>query len=66
LAYVEWFTKFARKPEPYTGLYRVKRQILRDGSPSASVVPVEMIKHSVHLYPKWAGTVPSDWTCETV
>ncbi|THV03159.1 hypothetical protein K435DRAFT_817339 [Dendrothele bispora CBS 962.96] len=66
LAYVEWFTKFTRQLDPSSGMHRLKRQVMSDGSLSVSVIPVEMIKQSVHLFPKWGGTVPSDWTCENV
>ncbi|THU90457.1 hypothetical protein K435DRAFT_911965 [Dendrothele bispora CBS 962.96] len=66
LAYVEWFTKFARQPEPYSELYRVKLQKKSDGLPAVSVVPLDRIICSVHLYPKWGGAVPSGWTSETV
>ncbi|KAJ3888376.1 hypothetical protein GG344DRAFT_53755 [Lentinula edodes] len=66
LAYVEWFTKFSQKPEPHTGLYRVKPQLCKDGSRATSVIPLEAIQRSVHLYPKWGGSVPSSWTHESV
>ncbi|KAJ3804719.1 hypothetical protein F5876DRAFT_53001, partial [Lentinula aff. lateritia] len=59
-AYVEWFTKFTRRPEPYSLLYHVKPQF------SVSVVPVDMIKQSVCLYPRWGGTAPPQWTHESV
>ncbi|KAJ4466076.1 hypothetical protein C8R41DRAFT_780792, partial [Lentinula lateritia] len=66
LAYVEWFTKFSQKPEPHSHLYRVKPLFNRDGSRAASVISVEMIQQSVHLYPKWGGVVPSTWSYESV
>ncbi|KAJ3811030.1 hypothetical protein F5876DRAFT_88572 [Lentinula aff. lateritia] len=66
LAYVEWFTKFSHKPEPHSHLYRVKPLFNRDGSRAASVISVEMIQQSVHLYPKWGGVVPSTWSYESV
>ncbi|KAJ3913612.1 hypothetical protein F5877DRAFT_93124 [Lentinula edodes] len=66
LAYVEWFSRFPSQPESYTGLYRLKKQSNRDGTPAASILPLETIKHSVHLYPKWGGTVPAAWTSENV
>ncbi|KAJ3918636.1 hypothetical protein F5877DRAFT_90546 [Lentinula edodes] len=66
LAYVEWFSKFPRSHEPHSRLYRVKKEINGDGTVAASVIPVEMIIRSVHLLPKWGGTVPSEWTGETV
>ncbi|THU80471.1 hypothetical protein K435DRAFT_695642, partial [Dendrothele bispora CBS 962.96] len=65
LAYVEWFTKFVR-PEPHSGLFRVKPQTRSDETPVVAVIPVDMIQHSVHLFPKWGGTVLSEWSLETV
>ncbi|KAJ3884978.1 hypothetical protein GG344DRAFT_59913 [Lentinula edodes] len=66
LAYVEWFSRFPSRAESYTGLYRLKKQFNRDGTPAASILPMETIKHSVHLYLKWGGTVPAAWTSENV
>ncbi|KAJ3807099.1 hypothetical protein F5876DRAFT_90747 [Lentinula aff. lateritia] len=66
LAYVEWFSKFPRSHKPHSRLYQVKKEINGDGTVAASVIPVEVIIRSVHLLPKWGGTVPSEWTGETV
>ncbi|KAJ3723812.1 hypothetical protein C8R42DRAFT_719715 [Lentinula raphanica] len=66
LAYVEWFTKFSRSPEAFSGLYRVKRNVLADGKIAASILPLESIMRSVHLFPKWGGSVPPEWTSESV
>ncbi|THU96311.1 hypothetical protein K435DRAFT_664760 [Dendrothele bispora CBS 962.96] len=60
LAYVEWFTKFNQRADPYSGLHTVKRQN------ASAVVPLETLQRSVHLIPKWSGTVPSGWTSESV
>ncbi|THV01199.1 hypothetical protein K435DRAFT_655869 [Dendrothele bispora CBS 962.96] len=65
LAYVEWFTKLTATPDPYSGLHRVKRQ-MSSGLPAASIIPVEKIRRSAHLLPKWGGAVPSEWRSETV
>lgn len=65
LAYVEWFTKFSQLPEASSGLYRVKKDMV-DGTSVASIVSLDAIKHSIHLYPKWGGAVPQAWTSETV
>ncbi|KAL0563684.1 hypothetical protein V5O48_018380, partial [Marasmius crinis-equi] len=62
LTYIEWFTKFPRNPESGSRLLRIKPLMRRDESRAVSVVPVEMISQSVHLYPKWGGAVPPDWT----
>ena len=66
LAYVEWFTKFAQRPEQDSRLYKVKKATGRDGGPLTSVIPVSALHRSVHLYPKWGGRVPLEWTSETV
>lgn len=66
LAYVEWFTKFSRVPEISSGLYRVKKEIIADGMSATSIVSLDAITRSVHLYPKWGGTVPQAWTSETI
>ncbi|THU78905.1 hypothetical protein K435DRAFT_699108 [Dendrothele bispora CBS 962.96] len=66
LAYVEWYTKFNQNPEPYTKLYRIKPETDHNGSPAASIIPIDKIRRSVHLFPKWGGAVPSEWTSETV
>ncbi|KAJ3818442.1 hypothetical protein F5880DRAFT_1491390 [Lentinula raphanica] len=65
LAFVEWFTKFTR-PEPISGLYCVKPQYNRDRTRAVSVVPTEMIQQSVYLFPKWGGSVSSEWTHESI
>ncbi|KAJ3720606.1 hypothetical protein C8R42DRAFT_582482 [Lentinula raphanica] len=66
LAYVEWFTKFPTAPETSSGLYCVKREMTRGGGRSASIVSLDSIVRSVHLFPKWGGSVPAEWTSETV
>ncbi|KAJ3830967.1 hypothetical protein F5878DRAFT_550017, partial [Lentinula raphanica] len=65
LAFVEWFTKFTR-PEPISGLYCVKPQYNRDRTRAVSVVPTEAIQQSVYLFPKWGGSVSSEWTHESI
>ncbi|KAJ3928901.1 MAG: hypothetical protein NXY57DRAFT_1050289 [Lentinula lateritia] len=66
LAYVMWFTKFTVNPEPATGLYRVKRDIESGGLCTASIVALDSIVCSAHLFPQWGGSVPPEWTSETV
>lgn len=65
LAYVEWFSRFTSMPEDNCKMYRVKR-VLKDGGRLASVVPVSFIQRSVHLFPRWGGPVPADWTSSNV
>ncbi|KAH7876542.1 uncharacterized protein C8R40DRAFT_1015680, partial [Lentinula edodes] len=66
LAYVEWFTKFQTNPEPSSGLYRIKRDVGGDGLCAASIISLDSIVRSVHLFPQWGGSVPSEWSSETV
>ncbi|KAJ3920759.1 hypothetical protein F5877DRAFT_37399 [Lentinula edodes] len=66
LAYIEWFTKFQPNPEPSSGLYRIKRDVGGDGLCAASIISLDSIVRSVHLLPQWGGSVPSEWTSETV
>ncbi|KAJ3998021.1 hypothetical protein F5050DRAFT_1798690 [Lentinula boryana] len=66
LAYVEWYTRFSRNPEAFSGLYRLKCDVLADGTVAASIVPLDSILRSVHLFPKWGGAVPAGWTSESV
>ncbi|KAK7461710.1 hypothetical protein VKT23_008136 [Stygiomarasmius scandens] len=65
LAYVEWFSKFNQRADPYSGLHTVKRQTA-SGTITSAVIPVEMLQRSVHLIPKWDGMVPSEWSSESV
>jgi hypothetical protein len=54
LAYVEWFSPFADAPENDTGMYKISRSFERNGSRECSVIPVDSIERSVHLYPRYA------------
>lgn len=64
LAYIEWFTPFTQ-PEEAHGLYRISRA--HDaGDRLVSVVPVDTIRRSVHLYPKFGAVAPREWTSHNV
>ena len=52
LAYVEWFTPIPTAPEGDSGLYKISRMV-RNGRRIASVIPVESILYSVHLFPRF-------------
>ncbi|KAL0572146.1 hypothetical protein V5O48_009824 [Marasmius crinis-equi] len=65
LAYVEWFSNFTRHPEPYSHLYKLKKEY-RGEHPLVSVLPLNLVKHSVHLYPRWDMAKLADWESDTV
>ncbi len=64
LAYVEWFTPLTT-PHRDHGLYRIT-QALRQGARLGSIIPVDELERSCHLYPDFGPTVPRDWTSSTV
>ncbi len=66
LAYVEWFTKFPRSPDPHSKLYQIRHDISATGGPLASVLPVSRLQQSIHLFPKWGNSVPQEWTSQNV
>ncbi|KAH9012888.1 hypothetical protein EDB84DRAFT_1641674 [Lactarius hengduanensis] len=53
LAYVEWFTSFSREPEHNSGLYKISRCFLPDGTKPASIIP-------------FGRVVPASWTSSNV
>ncbi|KAK7023555.1 hypothetical protein VNI00_016675 [Paramarasmius palmivorus] len=67
LAYVEWFTPFKRGPEANHLMYKVSHAF-RPGENArlASVVPVDLIRRSVHLFPRFGSHAPQDWKSSNV
>jgi len=66
LAYIEWFTKFSHAHlHPDSKLYQVV-PLIKDHEQQASIVPISLIRQSLHLIPKFGTTVPSDWKQSTV
>ncbi|KAJ7705815.1 hypothetical protein B0H16DRAFT_1346020 [Mycena metata] len=65
LAYVEWFSPFTAHPEPHHLMYKVKRS-MKEGQRIATIVPLENIRRSVHLLPKFGPVAPSHWTSSNV
>lgn len=65
-AYVEWFTPFTHSPDPNSRMYRVKRAAHNNGCAIASIIPLSLIKRSVHLIPKWGHRVPDEWSSDNV
>jgi hypothetical protein len=65
LAYVEWFSPFSANLEPNHLMYKVSRTI-RDGQRIASVIPIQGIQRSTHLFPKFDPSLLSTWTSDNV
>lgn len=65
LAYVDWFTPFTRHPDSNHGMYKVS-PCYKQGLRLSSVVPVALIKRSVHLFPHFGPTVDRNWTSSNV
>lgn len=67
LAYVEWFAPFgaAANPHPDHGLYRVARSV-RQGARLASVIAVDEIERSCHLFPEFGSVAARQWTSASV
>ncbi|KAI0037902.1 hypothetical protein FA95DRAFT_1463818, partial [Auriscalpium vulgare] len=65
-AYVEWFSKFTAAEEDHHRMYRVTRAFKADGRRHASVIPVENIRRSVHLFPRFGPHAPRQWTSASV
>ncbi|KZT66802.1 hypothetical protein DAEQUDRAFT_714317 [Daedalea quercina L-15889] len=64
LAYIEWFSPFTR-PDPNHGLYKVTRT-LQGTQRLASIVEVQDIHRSCHLWPDFGPVVPRHWTSSNV
>ncbi|KAJ7859607.1 hypothetical protein B0H14DRAFT_2218912, partial [Mycena olivaceomarginata] len=62
LAYVELFSKFSNTPDANHRMYKVSRPAER----IASIIPVENIRRSVHLFPQFGLSAPRDWTSQNV
>ncbi|KAL1717167.1 hypothetical protein EV715DRAFT_203825 [Schizophyllum commune] len=67
LAYVEWYTPFSARPERDHRLYKVNK-CLTDGGKRmlASIVPLDHIRRSIHLIPKFGRSAPAEWTSSNV
>ncbi|KAF9037045.1 hypothetical protein BJ165DRAFT_1353776 [Panaeolus papilionaceus] len=67
LAYVEWFVPLSRAPrDPNNQLYKIRRLVDRDGRRKSSIIPIELIKSSIHLFPKFGPQAPVGWTSSKV
>jgi hypothetical protein len=52
LAYVEWFSPLSATRDNNHLMYKVSR-LMQNGSRCASVIPVDSILSSVHLFPQY-------------
>ncbi|KAJ7750295.1 hypothetical protein B0H16DRAFT_1663370 [Mycena metata] len=66
LVYIEWFTAFKSRPEPNHLLYKISRAENRDGDRMSSIIPIDNIRRSVHLFPKFGLVAPREWTSSNV
>ncbi|KAJ6557130.1 hypothetical protein B0H10DRAFT_2370751 [Mycena sp. CBHHK59/15] len=66
LAYIEWFTAFKTQPEPNHLMYKISRAEDRDGDQMASIISIDNIRRSVHLFPKFGRVAPRKWTSTNV
>ncbi|KAH9173949.1 hypothetical protein EDB89DRAFT_2152812 [Lactarius sanguifluus] len=64
LAYVEWFSPIPATPDANNSLYRVSR-LTRNGRRDASIIPVDSIFSSVHLFPRF-GQQSRKWNTFSV
>ena len=65
LAYIKWFSPILATPEPKHLMYKVSRS-MQGGQQSPSVIPVDSIVSSVHLFPQFGPTLLHDWNSFTV
>lgn len=68
LAFIEWFTEFRPLPEKNHHMYRVKRDIDRNGETLVSILPTDRIRRSAALTPRFGLTrhVDPTWTSANV
>jgi hypothetical protein len=65
LAYVEWFSSIPTNPDPNHLMYKVSR-LMHNGRRHASIIPVDSIISSVHLFPLCRPPIPPEWNSFTV
>ena len=66
LAYVEWFSPLAAAPDRKNKMYKVMR-LTENGRRCASIIRVDTILGSVHLFPQLESTTtPREWNSFTV
>ena len=64
--YVQWFKPIPAMPDRNYGMYRVSRS-LSEGRRQVSIIPVDTIVSSVHLFPRIIpNTLHEHWNMFTV
>ena len=66
LAYAEWFTPFESNTNTSHLLYDIERAMDDAGKPIASIIPLDNISRSIHLFPHFDFPVSRNWASETV
>ena len=64
LVYVEWFLPIPSTPEPNHQMYKVSR-LIHNGWRRASIIPVDLIISSIHLFPRF-GYHTQEWNTYSV
>ncbi|KAF5362693.1 hypothetical protein D9757_014516 [Collybiopsis confluens] len=65
LAYVTWYTRFARAPDKGTGMYKVQPVVGSNGIPLGAIIPLSDIRQPCMLVPSRAEW-EKGWTSENV
>ena len=60
LAYVEWFSPLSATLDSNSSMYKISR-LIHHGRRRAAIIPVERIRCSVHLLPRFGPAAPHDW-----
>jgi hypothetical protein len=64
-AYVDWFTDFPQQADRNHGLYKIS-YLIQNGEKLSSIVPIDSVWQSIHLYPDFGPTVDRTWTSSGV
>ncbi|KAF9529836.1 hypothetical protein CPB83DRAFT_924972 [Crepidotus variabilis] len=62
LAYIQWFSALKDDPDPHHSLYSLTPLQEADGTHVASIIAVDDIRRSVHLFPRFGRVAPQEWS----
>ena len=65
LTYVEWFSPIPATPNPNSLLYRVSR-LTCNGQHRASIIPIDSLLCSAHLFHQFGPSTPQEWNTFSV